>query len=383
MRARGSSLGLMLLLFCTAIGITTEILPVGLLPSMTRDLQVSGQTAGLLVSAYALVVAVFAIPLTRITGRFRRKQLLIATVVGYGVSSLLVAAGPTFAWVAAGRALGGIAHALFFAVSNAYATRLVAPERQGRAIAFVSIGASVGYLGAVPVSTALGTAFGWRVSFLLIGGLSILLAVLVGVLLPAVANTAPSDGEPVHPERFRALRIVATSNVLIFFAQYSLYTFVALLFLRAGIPEAGIGPSLFLLAAGGLVGLLLAGRGLDHRMTTVLVVAQLVAALGVGITGLLGGSPVGVLVGSTIWLAGFGALAPSFAAACIRTGAFSPDMGAAINNAASNAGLAVGAAAGGVILTGGGVVASVLVSSGVFVVAALVLLIGRPAFTNA
>ena len=372
----------MLLLLCTAIGITTEILPVGLLPAMTRDLQISDQTAGLLVSAYALVVAVFAIPLTRVTTRLPRKQLLIATVVGYGVSSVIVAIGPTFAWVAAGRAFGGIAHALFFAVSNAYATRLVPPERQGRAIAFVSIGASVGYLGAVPLSTAIGTAFGWRVSFALIGVLAILLAVLVGVLLPAVANGSAGSGEPVHRERFRSLGVVATANALTFFGQYSLYTFVALLFLRAGIPEAGIGPALFLLAAGGLVGLLLAGRGLDHRMRAVLTVALLAAAVGVGLTGLVGGSGVGVLANSTLWLAGFGALAPSFAAACIRTGAVSPDMGAAINNAVSNIGLAAGAAAGGVILSAGGVGVSVLVSAGVFVVAALVLVIGRPGFVQ-
>lgn len=44
--------------------ICTEVLPVGLLPQIGHDLGISDSQVGLLVSAYAVVVALGSIPLT-------------------------------------------------------------------------------------------------------------------------------------------------------------------------------------------------------------------------------------------------------------------------------------------------------------------------------
>lgn len=62
-----------------AIG-TTEFVIVGLVPTIAHQLAISLPSAGLLVSIYALGVAVGAPVLTALTGRFR-KQLLIALMV--------------------------------------------------------------------------------------------------------------------------------------------------------------------------------------------------------------------------------------------------------------------------------------------------------------
>ncbi|EUA86147.1 sugar (and other) transporter family protein, partial [Mycobacterium ulcerans str. Harvey] len=64
-------------------------------------------------SLYAVLVALLAVPLTVVTARFPRKPLLLTTLLGYAVSNTLVAIAPTFAMVAAGRAVGGVTHALF------------------------------------------------------------------------------------------------------------------------------------------------------------------------------------------------------------------------------------------------------------------------------
>ena len=60
-----------------AIG-TTEFVIVGLLPTVAADLRVSLPSAGLLVSLYALGVAIGAPVLTALTGKLPRKTLLLA-----------------------------------------------------------------------------------------------------------------------------------------------------------------------------------------------------------------------------------------------------------------------------------------------------------------
>lgn len=82
---------------------TTELLPVGLLPQIGSALEVSDGTAGLLVSAYAGTVAVLSVPLALVTRRLPRKPVLLATLGGYVVSNVVAAAAPTFGVLAAGR----------------------------------------------------------------------------------------------------------------------------------------------------------------------------------------------------------------------------------------------------------------------------------------
>ena len=67
-----------------AIG-TTEFVIVGLLPTMAADLGVSLTSAGLLVSLYALGVAVGSPLLTALTGKLPRKTLLLALMALFTV----------------------------------------------------------------------------------------------------------------------------------------------------------------------------------------------------------------------------------------------------------------------------------------------------------
>ena len=92
--------GLVALTLATFVAITTELVPVGLLPQMSADLEVTESVAGLLVTVYAFMVATLAIPLTLGTRRLPRKGLLMITLVAYTVSNALVGVAPTFGVVA-------------------------------------------------------------------------------------------------------------------------------------------------------------------------------------------------------------------------------------------------------------------------------------------
>ena len=80
---------LALALSAFAIG-TTEFVIVGLLPTMAEDLNVSIPSAGLLVSLYALGVAIGAPVLTALTSNWNRKHVLLS-VMGLFVLGNLVA----------------------------------------------------------------------------------------------------------------------------------------------------------------------------------------------------------------------------------------------------------------------------------------------------
>src|ERR1700678_840875 len=106
--------GLLILSLSVFAAVTTEIAPVGLLPAIGHAFGVAESTAGLLVSLYAGLVAGPAGPRTPATRRVPGKRLLLIALGSYTVSNVISALAPSFALLAAGRAVGGVTHALFF-----------------------------------------------------------------------------------------------------------------------------------------------------------------------------------------------------------------------------------------------------------------------------
>ena len=372
--------GLVALTGATFLAVTTEMLPVGLLPAIGHDVRVSYSVAGLLVTVYAFMVAMLAVPLTLSTARFSRKGLLQATLVAYTVSNLVVAVAPGFGVLAAGRAFGGIAHALFFSVSIGYASRLVTPAFTGRALALVTAGAAAGFVLGVPLSTSLGTALGWRAAFGVLAGVCALMVVVVAVLLPAVPGGGTGHlGEGVGARRAR-LAVVSATNAVVYLGQFTVYTFVSVILLATGLPAAGVGPVLLGIGAVGLLGTWFAAATLDRRPRA--AVLTLLGAVTAGLVGVGIAFPAlaGVLTAAALWGAGFGGVASVFQTAAIRTRGATPEVIGALVNSTANIGIGGGAAVGAAVLAGAGLGWLPFAGAALVVAGLVVVLVARRSF---
>ena len=163
-----------------AIG-TTEFVIVGLLPTIAQDLGVNLPSAGLLVSLYALGVAIGAPVLTALTGKVPRKTLLLTLMVLFTLGNLLAWKAPGYETLVIARILTGLAHGVFFSIGSTIATSLVPKEKAASAIAIMFTGLTVALVTGVPLGTFIGQHFGWRETFLAVSALG--LVAFVGSLL--------------------------------------------------------------------------------------------------------------------------------------------------------------------------------------------------------
>lgn len=380
---RDAAAGITVLAVANFVAITTEVLPVGLLPQLARGVGVTESAAGLLVSVYAFAVALCAVPLTLALRRIPRKPLLLVTLGVYVASNLLVAVAPSFAMLVAARTLGGIGHAVFFSVSIAYAARLVGPLHTGRALTLVTAGGTIGFVLGVPLSTSLGAAVGWRWSFAVLAAVCALTTVLVARLLPAVPVVASPARDRADARRGRTrLGLVVGTNTLLFGGHYAVYTYVAVLLLATGLSEASVGPVLLLFGALGLVGLWAAARYLDRSPRALTIAAMGIICLALVALGLALPQPVGVLVAGGVWLAAFGAIPATFQAAALRAQGASPDVAGAFVNATSNFGIGAGAALGSVIVADLGPSTLSYIGAAIVAVALVVVVVARRAFPS-
>jgi predicted MFS family arabinose efflux permease len=347
----GSIVGIAVLGLATFFAITTELMPVGLLGTMSADLGVSESTMGIVVTVYAAAVALLALPLTSLTARLPRKAVLVATLIGYTVSNVMIALAPSFAVVCAGRVVGGIAHALFFSVASAYATRIVPPRLAGRAIAFVYSGSSLGFVLGVPIATWVAQSIGWRPAVGAVAVAAAALAVVALLFLPSVSGAAsPHIGSPKAWARTGLLSVVI-ADLLLFAGHYIVYTYIGPYAIDAGLDADMVSGALLVLGGTGVVGLWLAGMFVDRAPRQTLIVSVAVMAAAFAVLPFVHGSLLGTMVVAGVWMAANGTTGTLFMAAAIRTGGVSPDIAGALVNGASNIGIAGGAAIGGQALS--------------------------------
>lgn len=175
-----------LLSLATAVFITclTEILPAGLLPAMSRDLGVGESAMGQSVTVFAIGTAVTAIPLTAATAGWPRKRLLLVSMAGFCVANTVTALSGDYPLTMVARFVAGVAAGLAWALLAGYARRLAPAGLEGRAIAVAMSGIPVALSIGVPVGTYLGKAADWRIAFLVMSGLTVLLLGWITVAVP-------------------------------------------------------------------------------------------------------------------------------------------------------------------------------------------------------
>ncbi|MDF4756769.1 MFS transporter, partial [Vibrio parahaemolyticus] len=157
----------LLALAISAFGIgTTEVISVGLLPSISKDLNVSVTTAGLTVSLYALGAAVGAPVLTALTASMSRKTLLMWIMVIFIIGNGIAAVATSFTILIIARIVSAFAHGVFMSIGSTIAAAIVPENKRASAIAIMFTGLTVATITGVPIGTFIGQQFGWRASFM-------------------------------------------------------------------------------------------------------------------------------------------------------------------------------------------------------------------------
>ncbi|TSP14162.1 MFS transporter [Cupriavidus campinensis] len=195
-----------------AIG-TTEFVIVGLIPTIAADLHISVPSAGLLVSLYALGVAVGAPVLTALTGRLPRKLLLLSLMALFTAGNLLAWKAPSYESLIMARILTGLAHGVFFSIGSTIATGLVPKERAASAIAIMFTGLTVALVTGVPLGTFIGQHFGWRETFLAVSGLGVIAFIGSLLFVPSQIRHSPPAS------LLQQARVLAEPRLLLVYAK--------------------------------------------------------------------------------------------------------------------------------------------------------------------
>ncbi len=154
--------------------ITTEFGVIGILPDLAKEFHISIDTAGWLLSAFALTVALAGPFTNMLTAKLDRKFIMCLVLGIFIVSNLLSAIASSFTMLMIARILPAFLHPVFWAVAMTAAAKQAGPKDAPKAIAIVMGGLSVATVLGVPLTTYMADLFNWRASFIVSAAINLL-----------------------------------------------------------------------------------------------------------------------------------------------------------------------------------------------------------------
>lgn len=336
------------------ITILTEALPAALLPQMAQDLGVSQAWIGQTVTTYAFGSLVASIPLVTMTRSMRRRPLLMAAVLGFALANSVTALSDSFTLIMTARIVAGMAAGMLWALLAGYATRLVAPQFRGRAIAVAMAGTPLALSLGVPAGGWLGLAWGWRWCFGLASTLALLLWLWMWLRLPDFPGQDRNQRKPIAAV-MRTPGVLAVLMVVLFYvlAHNILYTYIAPFLAASGV-HVRIDLALLVFGIAALPGIWLTGLFVDrhlHRLSMASILLFCGAVLMLGLS--WGGSSL-ALAALAVWGFAFGGSATLFQTSLAQVAGEQVDLAQSLFVTTWNSAIAGGGLAGGLLVVAWG-----------------------------
>lgn len=261
--------------------VTTEFLPIGLLPQISQELGISSGQTGLMVTTPGVVAALAAPLALAFAGTLDRRHALCALMALLALANLTVAFADNFFMLMVGRIMLGIAVGGFWTIAGALGPRLRPGMQGGRATSLIFSGISLGTVAGMPAGTLIGGIAGWRNAFGIATAIALLVMAALLALLPSIKLVAGKGLKEIPVVLgINKVRIGVLAIVLIFIGQFSAYTYITpFLIEEIGLPSAAIGAVLFGFGALGFGGNLIGGWAIGRNVQLAFVSSVLMLAV--------------------------------------------------------------------------------------------------------
>lgn len=333
-----------------AIGMT-EFIIMGLLPEVAESLQVSIPSAGLLITGYALGVAIGAPIITVATHRMKRKQLLLFLMILFISGNALAALAPNYGVLMVARIVAALTHGSFFGVGSVIAAGLVPKEKRAGAIAIMFTGLTLANILGVPIGTFIGQAFGWRSTFWAITILGLIALIGIAVLVPKVESALSNLKQELSVLRKPTVYIALLMTTFGNGGLFTVFTYISpILTDITKFPVNSVSYILVLFGIGITLGNIIGGKLADRKLMPSLLGILVVLAIVLALFSITDQHKVPALI--TIFILGMAAfgIIPGLQLHMLNMAKEAPTLASTLNVAAFNLGNAFGAYIGGLVI---------------------------------
>jgi len=333
--------------------ITTEFGVIGILPTIAKAFSISIDTAGWLLSGFALTIALTGPFTTLLTAKINRKVMMCLVLAIFVLSNLLSAVAPNFTVLMIARILPAFLHPVFWAVATVAASKQADPKDAPKAVSVVLAGLSIATVLGVPITTYAADLFNWKASFILSGIINLIAFTALLLFVPSMpVKEHTSSSEQLKVLKKGQLWVNLFATMVMIAGMFSSYGYLAEYLGKVTKMGGGaISIMLLLFGGAGIAGNWLTGIALSKNVLVTTRIFMLSLILIHLLAYSFGGLFVPMAVIISVW--GF-----------IHTGGFligqtrstseapeAPELAASLMVSFGNAGVTLGTLLGGIVIT--------------------------------
>lgn len=206
---------------------TSEFMPIGLLTDIAQTFSITQTQAGAMITIYSWAVMLLSLPLMILASKYNLKKVLLTTLFLFGLGQAISAISMNFAILILGRLVVACAHAVFWSIASVIAVRLVNEDKREFAMSMIVTGTSVAMIAGLPLGRMIGLWMGWRITFLIVGIISILLLLFQTHHLPSLETTSAFTLYQL-PTLLRNKQLITIYGISLLFASayYTAYSYI-------------------------------------------------------------------------------------------------------------------------------------------------------------
>lgn len=246
---------------------TSEFMPIGLLTDISKDFNITAAQAGVMITAYSWTVTLLSLPLMLVACKIKPKKLLLGTLTVFAVCQVLSVISIGFPILVASRIGVACAHSIFWSIASPFAVRVVSKDHQAKALSAIVTGTAFAMVLGMPLGRMIGLQIGWRMTFLCVGIISMIVIAYLSFVFPKIENSESFSVSQL-PELLKNSKLMIIYMITFLFATgyYTAYSYVEPFLQKiAGFSSNLVTITLMLFGIAGLLGSYLFSRYYDDH----------------------------------------------------------------------------------------------------------------------
>lgn len=356
-----------LLIFILTIGVfgilNTEMGIIGILPSLAEHFNVSVSKAGLLVSLFALVIAVSGPTMPLLFSGINRKKVMLLVLGVFVVGNIVSIFTTNFTIALIARVIPALFHPIYCSLAFSVAAASVSKEEAPKAVSKVFIGVSAGMVVGVPIASFIASTISLQMAmvfFAVVNAIAFLATLLFVPSMPVTEKLTYGAQLSVLKKFITWQSIVAV--IFLNSAIFGVYSYLAeYLKTVTNMSSNTITIMLFVFGGANIIGNVLAGKLLTKNALSSVVFFPFVLGAVYILLYLFGHLSVPMAIITLIWgiIAGVGGNINQYW--IMSSAPEAPDFANGLFLTSANLGTTIGAAIGGLFISGLGTEYVVLV----------------------
>lgn len=262
--------------------INTEMGVIGILPRIAEHFQISASQSGLLVSLFALAVAISGPVMPLLFSGINRKTTMLLVVGVFVITNVLSVYANHFPLLLMARIIPAFLHPVYFSVAFVAAANMVSKDQVTRANAKIFMGVTAGMVIGTPIATLIADSVSLEASLWFFAIVNAIAWIAISIFIPSMpVKEKLSYGSQLSILKKPLVWLSILTVILINSAMYAVYSYFAE-YLDQVSHMSGKQISLMLVLFGltGMLGNVIAGRALQNKaMPTALVHPFIFAAI--------------------------------------------------------------------------------------------------------